>query len=135
TDGGSHWALISRALGTQSIGAITIPQGSPNTIYVGTGESNTNQDSYFGNGIYRSSDGGKTWGKVGGTTFDRMTTFAILTNESGRLVFAATNRGLYRSANAGSTWTPVLVPGDPALFQSFVTSVAWTYNPGEVVAA
>src|SRR5262249_22790801 len=62
-------------------------------------------------------------------------TFGIVTSAKGGLVFAATNRGLYRSSDAGNTWTPVLVPGDPALFQSFVTSVAWTYNPGELVAA
>jgi hypothetical protein len=135
TDGGTSWSLISQALGTQSVGAIAIPPGAHNTVYVGTGESNTNSDSYFGDGIYRSINGGRTWGKVGGTTFDRMTTFGLLTSAKGGLVFAATDRGLYRSANAGNTWTPVLVPGDPALFQSFVTSVAWTYNPGELVAA
>ena len=66
TDGGTSWSLISQALGTQSIGAIAIPPGAHNTIYVGTGEANTNQDSYFGDGIYRSTNGGKTWGKVGG---------------------------------------------------------------------
>ena len=63
TDGGTSWTLISQALGTQSIGAIAIPPGAHNTIYVGTGESNTNQDSYFGDGIYRSSNGGRTWGR------------------------------------------------------------------------
>jgi hypothetical protein len=64
-----------------------------------------------------------------------MTTFQIITDNKGKVVLAATNRGLYRSLDAGNTWRPVLVPGDPALFQSFVTSVAWTYRPNEVVAA
>jgi hypothetical protein len=135
TDGGAHWSMISQALGTQSIGAIAIPPKAHNTIYVGTGESNTNSDSYFGDGIYRSSDGGAHWGKVGGSVFNRMTTFQITTNGDGSLVFAATNRGLYRSSDSGNTWSPVLVPGDPALFQSFVTSVAWTYEPHGLVAA
>jgi hypothetical protein len=134
-DGGAHWTSIGDVLGTQSIGSMAIAPDAHNTLYVGTGESNTNADSYFGYGIYKSTDGGANWGKVGGENFNRLTVFQILTQTTGQLVFAATDQGLYRSTNGGNSFTRVLAPGDPALFQSFVTAVAWTYQPNELVAA
>jgi hypothetical protein len=135
SDGGHTWRSVSNSLATQSIGSLAIPRKAHNTLFVGTGEPNTNQDSYFGYGIYKSTDGGRSFGKIGGSTFDRMTIFRILPGARGHTVFAATNRGLYRSGNGGQTWGPVLVPGDPALFESFVTDVARTYRPHELVAA
>jgi photosystem II stability/assembly factor-like uncharacterized protein len=135
TDGGTTWASISDSLPTQSIGAITIAPDKHNTLYVGTGEPNVNQDSYYGYGVFRSGNGGASFTKVGGSTFDKLTVFRILTRGTGDLVMVATNKGLYRSADRGATWHLVLAPGNPDLFQSFVTDVAFTYTGNEVVAA
>jgi hypothetical protein len=123
TDGGATWASIGDELDTQAIGAIAIANRNPSTLYVGTGEANTNQDAYFGLGIFRSTDGGATFAKVGGTLFDRKTVFKILAPANGRFVFAATNQGLYRSSNSGATWTLALAPGDTNTFGNFVSDV------------
>ena len=135
TDGGSSWQSVGEQIATQSIGAIAIAPNAHDTLYVGTGEANTNGDSYFGYGIFKTTDGGSSWTKVGGTTFDKMTVFQIITKGTGGTVFAATNRGLYRSTDGGSTWTAVLVPGNPDHFDSFVTGVQWTYQTGRSMIA
>ncbi len=134
TDGGTSWASVSDSLPTQSIGSLAIAPASPHIIYAGTGEANTNADSYYGYGVFRSGNGGASWHKLGGTTFDRLTVFKVLTRGNGNLILVATNKGLYRSADGGSTWRLRLAPGDPNLFQSFVTDVVWDYD-GHVVAA
>jgi len=135
TDGGTTWTSISDSLPTQSVGAIAIAPESRKILYVGTGEANTNADSYYGYGVFRSGNGGQTWSKVGGSTFDRLTIFRILTRGTGNPILVATNKGMYRSSDQGATWKLVLAPGNPDAFQSFVTDVAWTYNGDEVVAA
>jgi len=135
TDGGNTWTSISDSLATQSIGAIAIAPESRKIIYVGTGEPNTNADSYYGYGVYRSGNGGQTWTKLGGTTFDRLTVFRILTRGTGNPILVATNKGLYRSSDQGATWKLVLQPGNADAFQSFVSDVAWTYNDNDVIAA
>jgi hypothetical protein len=135
TDGGNSWISISDGLATQSIGALAIAPDATNTLFVGTGEPNTNADSYYGFGLYRSGDGGASFTKLGGSTFDRLTIFRILTRGTGNLLLVATNKGLYRSSDGGATWSLTLHPGSPDLFQSFVTDVVWTYDGNEVLAA
>jgi photosystem II stability/assembly factor-like uncharacterized protein len=135
TDGGDTWTSISDSFTTQSIGAMAIPPGSPNELFVGTGEANTNSDSYYGYGLYRSGNGGTSFKKIGGSTFDRLTIFRILTKGNGNTVMVATNKGLFRSDDGGNTFSLVLAPGNPDAFQAFVTDVAWTYQGNGVVAA
>ena len=122
-DGGATWASIGDELDTQAIGAIAIAARNPDTLYVGTGEASTNQDAYFGLGIFRSTDAGNTFAKVGGSLFDRKTVFKILAPTNGSVVFAATNQGLYRSGDSGGTWTLALAPGDTNTFGNFVSDV------------
>ena len=122
-DGGATWASIGDELDTQAIGAIAIATGRPDTLYVGTGEAVTSQDAYFGLGVFRSTDGGATFAKVGGSLFDRKTVFKILAPANGRFVFAATNQGLYRSTDFGDTWELALAPGDTNTFGNFVSDV------------
>ena len=126
TNGGVTWAPKGDTqLATQSIGAIALKGGK--TLYVGTGEANTNSDSYYGSGIYRSTDGGTTFTKIGGTTFDTATVFRIIL--AGKNILAATNHGLYRSTNSGLNWTQVLAPGGVSdVLGNFVTDVV--YLPG-----
>ena len=123
TDGGANWSSIGDQLDTQAIGAIALATGNPDTLYVGTGEASTNQDSYFGLGIYRSTDGGATFAKVGGSLFDRKTVFKILAPANGGSVFVATNQGLYRSTDSGGSWALSLAPGDTNTFGNFVSDV------------
>jgi hypothetical protein len=126
TNGGASWNPIGDGIfATQSIGAIALSP-TKGVVFVGTGEANTNGDAYWGAGIYRSNDGGKTFSKVGGTTFDRVTVFKILCCQKQK-VFAATNNGLYKSTDLGNSWTAVLKPGgsDPAKrLNNFISDVA-----------
>ena len=86
----------------------------------GTGESSTSSDSYFGAGIFRTTDGGATWVKRGGSTFDKATVYKIVLGKG--FVLAATSHGLYRTTDGGTTWTQVLAPGGSAdPYGNFVT--------------
>ncbi|HEV2951759.1 MAG TPA: hypothetical protein VGZ51_06625, partial [Actinomycetota bacterium] len=135
TDGGASWASIGDELDTQAIGAIAVAARRRNTLYVGTGEASTNQDAYFGLGVFRSTNGGTTFAKVGGSLFDRKTVFKILAPTNGRLVYVATNQGLYRSRNHGRTWVRVLAPGDTNTFGNFVSDVITLNENGKRLLA
>jgi photosystem II stability/assembly factor-like uncharacterized protein len=134
TNGGTNWKPTSDGLPTQAIGDLALAPASPQTLYAGTGEASTNQDAYYGMGVFKTTNGGTSWAKVGGTTFDRKTVFKIITKNNGSLVLVATNKGLYRSNDGGGTWTATLVPGDPELFQSFISDVVWRDNGTKALA-
>src|SRR3954471_7556528 len=64
-DGGRVWYPIFDSQSTASIGAITVAPSQPNIVYVGSGESTLRDSVGFGNGVYKSTDGGKTWAHMG----------------------------------------------------------------------
>jgi photosystem II stability/assembly factor-like uncharacterized protein len=124
-DGGTTWKPTSDGLPTQAIGDLAIAASNPSVLYAGTGEASTNQDSYYGAGLFRTNDGGTSWKKIGGSVFDLKTVFKVITKGNGTFVLVATNKGLYRSADNGNHFTRTLAPGDPELFQSFISDVVW----------
>ncbi|HEX9375616.1 MAG TPA: hypothetical protein VGB19_05175 [Actinomycetota bacterium] len=129
TDGGQHWAPVGDRFATTSIGAVAIAPRAHQTVFAGTGEANTNGDSYWGAGIYKTTDGGATWTQLGAQVFDRATVFRLIVRRAGKgLVLAATNHGLFRSTNGGSTWTRVLAPGGADLAGDFVTDLVPLYG-------
>ena len=105
TDGGGTWTPLTDTQDTLSTGTLTVVGSSRSyTLYVGTGESNTNSDSYAGVGILKSTDGGASFSRVGGSELVGANVFRIL--QDGSVLYAATSHGLYRST--GGTWTPIL---------------------------
>ena len=100
----------------QSIGAIAIDQKNPKVVYVGTGESNMRNSVSIGDGLYKSTDAGDNWTKIGLDSTEHIARIAIdPTNSS--TIFVATpgplwsdskHRGLYKSIDAGKTWEKVL---------------------------
>ncbi|MDE3136157.1 MAG: hypothetical protein KGL59_06265 [Acidobacteriota bacterium] len=116
TDGGVTFHSIFNRGNTLSVGAIAISPANPNVIYVGTGEGNPRNSASFGDGIYKSLDGGKTWkhlGLEGSERFSRI----IVNPLDPNIVYAAAmghewgpnpERGIFRSADAGRTWKRVL---------------------------
>jgi photosystem II stability/assembly factor-like uncharacterized protein len=115
-DYGRTWAPIFDGQPTQSIGAIAVPRSEPNTVYVASGEGLQRPDLSIGNGIYKSTDGGKTWAHLGLSDGEQIPALAIDPSDTNR-IFAAvlghpygpnTERGIFRSTDGGTTWQKVL---------------------------
>ncbi|MFN7939041.1 MAG: hypothetical protein U0R19_37285 [Bryobacteraceae bacterium] len=131
TDGGENWVPLTDDQPSLATGAIALDPVNPDIVYVGTGEANFSGDSYYGVGLLKSTDGGKTWRHIPGPfagpfalNFSgrgaRIGAIAVHPRDT-KIVIAAMSlagavlpvTGLYRSTDAGETWTQVLsgVPG------------------------
>jgi photosystem II stability/assembly factor-like uncharacterized protein len=120
-DYGRTWMPIFDRESTQSIGAIAVAPSDPNIIYVASGEGLHRPDLSVGNGIYKSTDAGKTWthlgfGKEGLRDGQQIPALAVDPRDPNRL-FAAVlghpygpneERGIYRSNDGGQTWQKVI---------------------------
>ena len=115
---GASWRNISDTFfGTGSIGAIAVAESDPNVVYVGTGEHAVRgQSSSYGDGVYRSTDAGKTWTRVGLEATRQISSVHIHPSNPDLVYVAAqgdrwkgtSERGIYRSSDGGKTWTQVL---------------------------
>lgn len=122
-DAGQHWQNISDPyFKTASIGAIAVAPSDPNVIYVGTGEATPHDDIQGGDGVYKSTDGGKTWVNVG-LQDTRHIAKIVVSPDNPDLVYVAAfgweyaanpQRGVYRSENGGKTWAKILYVSDRA---------------------
>jgi len=115
-DYGVTWKPIFDHEPTQSIGAIAVAPSDPNIIYVGSGEGLHRPDLSVGNGIYKSTDAGKTWTHLGLRDGQQIPALAIDPRDPNK-VFAAVlghpygpneERGIYRSTDGGQTWQKVI---------------------------
>lgn len=115
-DAGRTWLPIFDDQGIGSIGAIAIAPSDPKVIYVGSGEADMRSDIAQGNGMYRSSDAGKTWRKIGLDDSQQIGRI-IVDPANPNLVYVAAlghpygpnqQRGVFRSSDAGANWTRVL---------------------------
>ena len=113
---GRTWAPIFDGQPTQSIGAIAVVPSDPNILYVASGEGLHRPDLSIGNGVYKSTDGGKTWAHLGLSDSQQIPALAIDPSDPNR-IFAAvlghpygsnTERGIFRSTDGGTTWQKVL---------------------------
>ena len=116
TDYGRTWRPIFDDQPTGSIGDIAIAPSNPEVIYVGSGEGLQRPDLSVGNGIYKSTDGGRTWINTGLKDGQQVGGLAIDPKNENR-VFAAVlghpygpnkERGVYRTLDGGKTWEQVL---------------------------
>src|SRR5437868_13212589 len=115
-DYGRTWNPIFDREPTQSIGAIAVAASDPNVVYVSSGEGLHRPDLSVGNGIYKSTDAGKTWTHLALDDAQQIPALAIDPHDPNR-VFAAVlghpygpsaDRGIYRTTNGGKTWENVL---------------------------
>jgi photosystem II stability/assembly factor-like uncharacterized protein len=120
TNGGTTFQSIFDDAGTQSIGAIALAPDDPDTIYVGTGEGKPRNSVSYGDGIYRSTDGGKSWKNLGLRNSERFSRIVVDPHDT-NIVYAAAmghewgpnkERGLFRSLDGGITWKDVLFVND-----------------------
>ena len=106
----------------QSIGAIAIDQKNPKVIYAGTGESNMRNSVSIGDGLYKSTDGGDNWVKIGldstehisKVIIDPSNSSIIYVSAPGPLWSDSKHRGLYKSIDAGKTWEKILYISEKA---------------------
>src|SRR4030095_16730461 len=101
---------------TSSIGDVAIAPNDPNLVWVGTGENKTRQSSSCGDGVYKSTDGGKTW-KNAGLRDSKQIARIIVDPVDHDVVYVAAlgslwgpggDRGVYKTADGGGTWSRVL---------------------------
>jgi len=116
TNSGTTWDPIFDNYGSYSIGCITLDPNNSHVVYVGTGENNSQRSVSWGDGIYRSEDGGKSFKNIGlkksehiaKILIDPRDTKVIYVAAQGPLWGPGGDRGLYKSTDYGATWDSVL---------------------------
>ena len=116
---GNTWEAIFDGQPIASIGAIAISPSNPNVIYVGTGESDIRSALSSGDGVYKSTDGGKTWTNIGLRDSRHISRIVVDPRNSDVVYVAALGhaygpnpeRGIFKSTDGGTTWTKALYKG------------------------
>ncbi|MCI0416816.1 glycosyl hydrolase [bacterium] len=137
---GTTWTPIFDGQSSYSIGCITLDPNDPNVVWVGTGENNSQRSVGYGDGVYRSLDGGKTWENMGLKKSEHIAKIIVHPENSsiiyvaaqGPLWAAGGDRGLYKSTDRGKTWDQVLKISE----NTGVTDIVYdTRNPDVLYAA
>ncbi len=116
TNSGTTYDPIFDGQGSYSIGCVTIDPSNHNTIWVGTGENNNQRSVAYGDGVYKSNDGGKSWDNVGLEKSEHIGMIKVHPNNSnivyvaayGPLWSAGGERGLYKTTDGGENWELIL---------------------------
>jgi len=114
-DGGLSWKPVFDEQPVSSIGSIAVAASDPNVVYVGSGEANIRGNVAAGNGIYKSTDGGKSWqhvwtqeGQIGTMAVDPRNADVAFAAVLGHAFGPNPERGVYRTRDGGKTWQQVL---------------------------
>jgi photosystem II stability/assembly factor-like uncharacterized protein len=116
TDGGVHWDPIFDAQPVSSIGALAIAPSDPNIVWAGTGEPWIRSHISVGEGVYKSTDAGKTWklmglektGRISRVVIDPKNPDIVLVGALGHAYGPQPERGVFRTTDGGKTWERVL---------------------------
>ena len=149
-DGGVHWEPVFDDQPAASIGALAIDPINPNVVWAGTGETFIRSNVSIGNGIYKSTDGGKTWshmglektGRIGRILIHPTNPDIVLVAAMGHLYGPQEERGVFKTTDGGETWERVLFvdentgasdivmdPNNPRIiFAGMWQMVIWTWG-------
>ena len=113
---GTTWEAQFQDAGHLSIGDVTISQSNPDLVWIGSGESSNRQSVSWGDGVYRSTDGGKTYAHMGLKTSRHINRIVIDPRNNDTVLVAATGslwgpggeRGVFKTTDGGRTWKQVL---------------------------
>ena len=113
---GNTWTGIFDEQGSYSLGPVTVDPKDSNIVWLGTGENNNQRSVSFGDGVYKSTDGGATWKRMGlehsehiqNIVIDPRNSNVVYVTAIGPLWSAGGHRGLYKTADGGQTWKAVL---------------------------
>ena len=120
TDGGANWAPVFDAQDAQAIGALAVSPSNHNIVWAGTGEAWAIRDSdMMGDGIYKSTDAGRTWrnmglketGRIGRIVVHPANSQIVYACAAGRLTGPQPERGVFKTTDGGVTWQRVLFAG------------------------
>lgn len=153
-NGGISWKPIFERQGTLSLGDIALAPSNPEVIWVGTGESNTRNSVSFGDGVYKSTDGGTTWQHMGLRDSERISAIVIHPQNPDIVYVGALGhafgpneeRGVFMTTDGGRTWAKTLYidkehgvsdldidPANPNILYAGMWSFerkAWTHRSG-----
>jgi hypothetical protein len=108
TNNGASWTPLTDGQPSLAMGAVAVDPNNPSVIYAGTGEAHESGDSFYGEGLLKSTDGGTSWSVYGATYFAGSYIAAVVVNPlHSSDVYVAGNMGLYESTDAGNTWAKV----------------------------
>ena len=113
---GATWTPVFDNEGTYAIGVVEIAPSDEKIVWVGTGENNAQRSVAFGDGVYKSTDGGATWANVGLKDSGHISQIWIHPNDANTVLVAAQgplwsdggDRGLYKTTDGGVSWTQIL---------------------------
>ena len=118
---GNTWTAVFEDYGSYSLGAVTVDPRDSNVVWLGTGENNNQRSVGYGDGLYKSTDAGKTWTRMGlessehiqNILVDPRNSDVVFVSAIGPLWSAGGDRGLYKTTDGGRSWKAVLaVSGD-----------------------
>jgi photosystem II stability/assembly factor-like uncharacterized protein len=113
---GNTWTPIFDTYGSYSLGVVVVDPKDSNVVWLGTGENNNQRSVSFGDGLYKSRDGGKSWSRAGLENSEHIGKILIDPRNSSTVYVAAIgplwssggDRGLYKTTDGGATWKAVL---------------------------
>lgn len=123
SDGGQYWECVSDGFfNTAAIGALTVAPSDPHVLYAGTGETTIRIDVVGGDGVYKSTDSGRSWTHVGLSDTRFIGKIRVNPNNADLVYVAAlghafgpnSERGVYKSSDGGKSWKQVLFKSDKA---------------------
>jgi len=137
---GISWTPLFENEGSYAIGVVELDPNDTKTIWVGTGENNAQRSVAYGDGVYKSTDGGKSWTNVGLKDSGHISQIWINPDDSNEVLVAAQgplwneggDRGLYRTNDGGATWDRILEIDAHTGVNEFVVDPR---NPDVIVAS